>query len=188
MGVAFQLNISYSIVDPDYYKLYELLFPWFCGFVKRVQWPNCNPWLFTFQQISSYWNHVEGRAGVKGDSHAPYLYKTNTCLTQNPHLCSNIKSLYHLPTWDVIINYYFPLVKKKTSGSYCVLHSVSHGLLWVEDQHLLSIPNLMRWGGKTPIIPHKECLEERNTAQKPCPPIYPLAVFSPKPTHTPQNW
>lgn len=35
-GVAIQLNVSYSAADPDYYKLYELLFPWFCGFVHWV--------------------------------------------------------------------------------------------------------------------------------------------------------
>lgn len=88
-GVAIWLSGSYSVVDPDDYKLYEWLFPWFCGFVQWEQWPHCNPWLFTFQQISSYWNHGEGRAGVKEDSHAPYLYKTNTRLTQNPHLVNN---------------------------------------------------------------------------------------------------
>ena len=66
--------VAVSVVDPDDYKLYEWLFPWFCASVQWEQWPHCNPWLFTFLQISSYWNHGEGRAGVKEDSHTPYLY------------------------------------------------------------------------------------------------------------------
>lgn len=77
------LSGSSSAAQPDDCKLGEWLFPWFCGFVQLEQWPHCNPRLFTFQQISSYWNHGEGRAGVKEDSHAPYLCKTNTCLTWN---------------------------------------------------------------------------------------------------------
>lgn len=45
--------------------------------------PTVIHWLFTFQKISSYWNRGEGRAGVKVDSHAPYLCRTNT-LTPHP--------------------------------------------------------------------------------------------------------
>lgn len=83
------LSGSSSVAQPDGCKLCEWLFPWFCGFVQLEQWPHCNPRLFTFQQISSYWNHGEGRAGVKEDSHAPYLCKTNTCLTWDTHLVNS---------------------------------------------------------------------------------------------------
>lgn len=36
-GVAIGLSGSYSVADPDDYKLYEWLFPWFCGFVQWEQ-------------------------------------------------------------------------------------------------------------------------------------------------------
>lgn len=36
-AVAIRLSGSYSVVDPDDYKLYEWLFPWFCGFVQWEQ-------------------------------------------------------------------------------------------------------------------------------------------------------
>lgn len=36
-GFAIGLSCSYSVVDPDDYKLYEWLFPWFCGFVQWEQ-------------------------------------------------------------------------------------------------------------------------------------------------------
>lgn len=101
--IAIILSGSSSVVDPDDYKLCEWLFPWFCGFVQLEQWPHCNPRLFTFQQISSYWNHGEGRAGVKEDSHAPYLYKTNTCLTQDPHLVNN-PQWSKMKGWQCVIN------------------------------------------------------------------------------------
>lgn len=83
------LSGSSSVAQPDDCKLCEWLFPWFCGFVQLEQWPHCNPRLFTIQQISSYWNHGEGRAGVKEDSHAPYLCKTNTRLTWDTHLVNS---------------------------------------------------------------------------------------------------
>lgn len=83
------LSGSSSVAQPDDCKLCEWLFPWFCGFVQLEQWPHCNPRLFTFQQISSYWNHGEGRAGVKEDSHAPYLCKTNTRLTWGTHFANS---------------------------------------------------------------------------------------------------
>lgn len=83
------LSGSSSVAQPDDCKLCEWLFPWFCGFVQLEQWPHCNPRLFTFQQISSYWNHGEGRAGVKEDSHAPYLCKTNTRLTWDTHFANS---------------------------------------------------------------------------------------------------
>lgn len=35
--VAIIVSGSYSVVDPDDYKLYEWLFPWFCGFVQWEQ-------------------------------------------------------------------------------------------------------------------------------------------------------
>lgn len=101
--IAIILSGSSSVVDPDDYKLCEWLFPWFCGFVQLEQWPHCNPRLFTFQQISSYWNHGEGRAGVKEDSHAPYLYKTNICLTQGPHLVNN-PQWFNMKGWQCVIN------------------------------------------------------------------------------------
>lgn len=83
------LSGSSSVAQPEDCMLCEWLFPWFCGFVQLEQWPHCNPRLFTFQQISSYWNHGEGRAGVKEDSHAPYLCKTNTRLTWDTHLVNS---------------------------------------------------------------------------------------------------
>lgn len=91
LGMSFIWLASPTVIDPDDYRLCEWLFPWFCGFVQLEQWPHCNPWLFTFQQISSYWNHGEVRAGVKEDSHRKYLYKPNTCLSKN----SLIKSIHN---------------------------------------------------------------------------------------------
>lgn len=97
------LSGSSSAAQSDDCKLGEWLFPWFCGFVQLEQWPHCNPRLFTFQQISSYWNHGEGRAGVKEDSHAPYLCKTNTCLTWDTHLVNSPQGS-NTRGWQWLIN------------------------------------------------------------------------------------
>lgn len=102
-GKTTALSGSSSIVQPKDCELCEWLFPWFCGFVRLEQWPHCNPRLFTFQQISSYWNHGEGRAGVKEDSHAPYLCKTNTRQTWDTHSVNNPKGS-NTRGWHWLIN------------------------------------------------------------------------------------